>query len=116
MIVGFVREPNEDPAALGMEFEAVDKTNTTIDLDEFAPICDAMKSASSRPVSKLRGATRGSRARLIHRCLCRFARGQRSAAGARQPLCADEENRESESNRVRHPGQSRELSAVDHGN
>ena len=43
MIVGFLREANEDPAALGTEFKALGKSNQTIDLEEFAPICDAMK-------------------------------------------------------------------------
>jgi hypothetical protein len=43
MIVGFLREANEDPAALGVEFKTVSKTEATIDLEEFAPICDAMK-------------------------------------------------------------------------
>jgi hypothetical protein len=43
MIVGFLRAANEDPAALGVEFTALGKNNETIDLEEFAPICDAMK-------------------------------------------------------------------------
>ena len=43
MIVGFLRDANEDPAALGAEFKALDKTTSTIDLEEFALICDAMK-------------------------------------------------------------------------
>jgi hypothetical protein len=43
MIVGFLREANEDPAALGVEFKTLGKTKAIIDLEEFAPICDAMK-------------------------------------------------------------------------
>jgi hypothetical protein len=43
MIVGFLREASEDPASLGAEFTAIDKTKTIIDLAQFAPICDAMK-------------------------------------------------------------------------
>jgi hypothetical protein len=43
MIVGFLREANEAPAALGPEFTAIDKAKGTIDLEQFAPICDAMK-------------------------------------------------------------------------
>jgi hypothetical protein len=43
MIVGFLREANEDPAALGSEFQALGKSKETIDLEQFAPICDAMK-------------------------------------------------------------------------
>jgi hypothetical protein len=43
MIIGFLREATEDPAALGAEFKTIDKTKATIDLEEFAPICDAMK-------------------------------------------------------------------------
>jgi hypothetical protein len=41
MIVGFLREPGDDPTALGPEFKAIEKA--IIDLEEFAPICDAMK-------------------------------------------------------------------------
>jgi hypothetical protein len=43
MIVGFLRAANDDPAALGTEFKALGKNQETIDLEEFAPICDAMK-------------------------------------------------------------------------
>ena len=43
MIVGFLREASEDPAALGAKFKAIDKTNGILDLEEFAPICSAMK-------------------------------------------------------------------------
>ena len=43
MIVGFLREANEGPAALGTEFKALGKSKEIIDLEEFAPICDAMK-------------------------------------------------------------------------
>jgi hypothetical protein len=43
MIVGFLREANEDPTALGAEFTALGKNKETIDLEEFATICDAMK-------------------------------------------------------------------------
>lgn len=43
MIVGFLREAGEDPSAFGGEFKNLDKTKATIDLAEFAPICDAMK-------------------------------------------------------------------------
>ncbi|MSP39601.1 MAG: hypothetical protein EXR70_14025 [Deltaproteobacteria bacterium] len=43
MIVGFLREANEDPTVLGSEFKAVGKTESALDLDQFAPICDGMK-------------------------------------------------------------------------
>ncbi len=43
MIVGFLREANEEPADLRAEFKVLSKSKDTIDLEQFAPICDAMK-------------------------------------------------------------------------
>jgi hypothetical protein len=43
MIVGFLRDPKEELAALGPEFQAINSSAAVIDLEQFEPICGAMK-------------------------------------------------------------------------
>jgi hypothetical protein len=43
MIVGFLRDPKEELAALGPEFQTVNRSDAVIDLEQFEPICGAMK-------------------------------------------------------------------------
>jgi len=43
MLVGFLRSPEEEPGSLGKEFSALRNKDAVIDLEQFAPICGAMK-------------------------------------------------------------------------
>jgi hypothetical protein len=43
MLVGFLRDAEESPASLGPEFSGFGGRETVIDLEQFAPICDAGK-------------------------------------------------------------------------
>lgn len=43
MIVGFLRDPNEDLSAVAPEFKLLQANDGVIDLEQFEPICGAMK-------------------------------------------------------------------------
>jgi hypothetical protein len=44
MLIGFLRDAAESPSAAGPEFSALTEPGSVIDLEPFAPICDAMGS------------------------------------------------------------------------
>ena len=43
MLIGFLRDPSENPATIGPEFAEVDARKAVIDLDQFAEICALTK-------------------------------------------------------------------------